>query len=64
MAIISFLPAISASVEHLFSTFAFVHNKLRKRLGVEESKNEAMIKTGETRTIAVLGYGEAVGSPG
>ena len=42
MAKISSLPASSASIERLFSTFGFVHNKLRNRLGMQ--KAEKLVK--------------------
>lgn len=42
MAILNSLPASSASVERLFSTFGFVQNKVRNRLGNE--KTEKLVK--------------------
>ena len=32
-------PASSASIERIFSNFAFVHTKVRNRLGVEKASN-------------------------
>lgn len=39
---ISSLPASSASVERLFSTFGLVHTKLRNRLGNEKTEKLVM----------------------
>ena len=42
MAVLNSLPASSASVEHLFSTFEYLQNKVRNRLG--NDKTEKLVK--------------------